>query len=121
MRKKRTRAPVSGPSTQSFKGLRICLLTTQALDSPTFPQPDDDDPCDPRPFMPEADWTLVQLDGKEPDDRVVAVKALIDSARFDLFFNLCDGAADQPEVPGIEVVQTLEKLHVPFAGGVSAW
>ena len=37
---------------------------------------------------------------------------------FDLFFNLCDGAADQ-DTPGIEVVQTLEAHGVAFTGATS--
>jgi D-alanine-D-alanine ligase len=37
---------------------------------------------------------------------------------FDLFFNLCDGAADQ-DIPGIEVVQTLEEHGVAFTGATS--
>ncbi|HEY1438720.1 MAG TPA: D-alanine--D-alanine ligase [Casimicrobiaceae bacterium] len=37
---------------------------------------------------------------------------------FDLFFNLCDGAADQ-STPGIEVVKTLEEHGVAFTGATS--
>lgn len=37
---------------------------------------------------------------------------------FDLFLNLCDAAWDESR-PGIEVVQTLERLDVPFTGATS--
>jgi D-alanine-D-alanine ligase len=37
---------------------------------------------------------------------------------FDLFFNLCDGAADQ-RIPGIEVVKALEAQGVAFTGATS--
>jgi D-alanine-D-alanine ligase len=37
---------------------------------------------------------------------------------FDLYFNLCDGAADQ-NIPGIEVVKTLEEHGVAFTGATS--
>ncbi|MCP4833726.1 MAG: D-alanine--D-alanine ligase [Phycisphaera sp.] len=94
--------------------LRICLLTTQELDVDPFPE--DDWPCDPRPFLPEAQWHVETLEGKH--ESVEQVDALIASDRFDLFFNLCDGAADQ-DIPGIEVVQALEKAEVPFAGASS--
>ena len=97
------------------ESLRICLLTTQALD--TLPFPEDDWPCDPRPFLPEAAWTVQTLAGKHRS--IPVVERLIASGRFDLFFNLCDGAADQ-DIPGIEVVETLERHRVPFAGGISA-
>ena len=93
--------------------MRICLLTTQDLDADPFP--DDDWPCDPRPFMPEAEWHVAILVGKVAS--VAQVEKLIEEG-FDLFFNLCDGAADQ-DIPGIEIIQTLEKHGVPFAGASS--
>ena len=93
--------------------MRICLLTTQDLDQEVFP--DDDWPCDPRPFYPEAEWHVATLEGKH--ESVVQVEKLIKEG-FDLFFNLCDGAADQ-DIPGIEVVETLERLGVPFTGATS--
>ena len=37
---------------------------------------------------------------------------------FDVFLNLCDGAWDEDR-PGIEVVQVLERLQVPFTGASS--
>jgi D-alanine-D-alanine ligase len=94
--------------------LRICLLTTQDLHADPFPE--DDWPCDPRPFLPEAEWHVATLESKA--DSVNRVAQLVQEGGFDLFFNLCDGAADQ-DVPGIEVVQTLEALNVPFTGADS--
>ena len=95
--------------------MHICLLTTQDLDADPFPE--DDWPCDPRPFMPEATWTVATLTGKV--NAVKQVEALIHSGQYDLFFNLCDGAADQ-DLPGIEVIQKLEERQVPYAGACSA-
>lgn len=92
--------------------LRICLLTTQDLDADPFPA--DDWPCDPRPFLPEAHWTVSTLKKKSC---VEQVSRLVREG-FDLFFNLCDGAADQ-NVPGIEVVRVLEEAGVPFTGASS--
>jgi len=94
--------------------MHICLLTTQDLDADPFPE--DDWPCDPRPFMPEATWTVATLSGKV--NSVRQVEDLIDSRKYDLFFNLCDGAADQ-DLPGIEVIQKLEERQVPYAGACS--
>ena len=93
--------------------MRVCLLTTQDLDADPFPS--DDWPCDPRPFLPEADWQVETLSKKTS---VEVVTRLVESGEFDLFFNLCDGAADQ-DIPGIEVVETLERLGVPFTGATS--
>ncbi len=94
--------------------MRICLLTTQDLDAVHFPK--DDWPCDPRPFLPEATWHVQVL---EKPTAVETVTALATEG-YDLFFNLCDGAADE-KTPGIEVVQTLERLHVPFTGATSEY
>jgi len=94
--------------------VRICLLTNQDLDADPFP--DDDWPCDPRPFLPEAEWHLAVL---EKSSSVRTVKALVREG-FDVFFNLCDGAADE-ESPGIEVVRALERLGVPFTGSTSVF
>ena len=94
--------------------MRICLLTTQDLDADEFPK--DDWPCDPRPFLPEATW---QVEILEKATSVRQVTALVADG-FDLFFNLCDGAADEG-TPGIEVVETLEKLNVPFTGATSEY
>ena len=94
--------------------MRICLLTTQDLDADPFP--DDDWPCDPRPFLPEATW---QVEVLEKATCVRRVRALARDG-FDLFFNLCDGAADE-DSPGIDVVRTLERLGVPFTGSNSAF
>jgi D-alanine-D-alanine ligase len=92
--------------------MRICLLTNQDLDADPFPP--DDWPCDPRPFLPEADWHVETL---LKETSVERVRHLARNG-FDLFFNLCDGASDQDE-PGIEVVKTLEELGVPFTGATS--
>lgn len=94
--------------------MRICLLTTQDLSADPFP--DDDWPCDPRPFLKEATWHVETLHyGRS----VEQVRARI-ADNFDLYFNLCDGAADQ-KVPGIEVVHTLEEARVPFVGATSVF
>lgn len=92
--------------------MRICLLTNQDLDANPFPKKDW--PCDPRPSLPEAEWHLTVL--RKPTS-VAQVTRRIEEG-FDLYFNLCDGAADQ-STPGIEVVRTLEAHDVPFTGATS--
>jgi D-alanine-D-alanine ligase len=93
--------------------MKICLLTDQDLDSESFSE--HDWPNDPRPYLPEAEWTLAVL---EKDTAVPLINKLAGQG-FDLFFNLCDGAWDEGDTPGIEVVQTLERLGVPFTGATS--
>ena len=94
--------------------MRICLLTNQDLDDPTIRE--HDWPCDPRPFLPDDEWHLAVLGEKH--ESVAQVEALIEEG-FDLYFNLCDGAESQLDLPGIEVVETLEKHGVPFTGATS--
>jgi D-alanine-D-alanine ligase len=92
--------------------LRICLLTNQDLNAVPFPR--GDWPCDPRPYLPEADWHVACL---RKATSVEQVERLIGRG-FDLYFNLCDGAAGQ-DSPGIEVVRTLEEHGVAFTGATS--
>ena len=91
--------------------MRICLLTDQDLIGGVGP---DDWPCDPRPFLPEAEWKVAML------EKVTVVQQLIELAQegFDLFFNLCDGAWDEGR-PGIDVVEALERLDQAFTGADS--
>ncbi len=93
--------------------LRICLLT-DAYDGSDSPIKEWDLPCDPRPWMPEAEWTWVEL------SKATAVPRVMELCRepFDVFFNLCDGSWDEDR-PGIEVVQTLERLERAFTGATS--
>ena len=92
--------------------MRICLLTNQDLLAEPFPA--GDWPCDPRSFYPEAHWEVEYLRARTS---VEQVERRIRQG-FDLFFNLCDGAADQ-NTPGIEVVRTLEAHGVAFTGATS--
>jgi D-alanine-D-alanine ligase-like ATP-grasp enzyme len=92
--------------------MRICLLTNQDLLAEPFPA--DDWPCDPRPFFPDADWQVEYL--KKATSVEQTTRRIQDG--FDVFFNLCDGAADQG-TPGIEVVKTLEEHGVAFTGATS--
>lgn len=92
--------------------MRICLLTNQDLLADPFPA--DDWPCDPRPFCPDAHWEVECL--RKPTSVAQVVRRI--GQRFDVFFNLCDGAADQ-DTPGIEVVRTLEAHGVAFTGATS--
>ncbi len=93
--------------------MRICLLTDQDL---SIEDPPDDWPCDPRPYYPEAEWDVLTLEKES------AVGQILTASRkgYDLYFNLCDGAWDEGRV-GVEVVQTLEWLDVPFTGADTAF
>ncbi len=92
--------------------MRICLLTNQDIDAEDFPE--DDWPCDPRPYLPEATWDVAVLEKATAVHQVERLSRL----GYDLYFNLCDGAWDE-DTPGIQVVQALERLGLPFTGAAS--
>jgi D-alanine-D-alanine ligase-like ATP-grasp enzyme len=93
--------------------MRICILTYDDRDLEA-PHPEEPVPCDPRPFVPGARWDEVQL------EKTSAVRELVRLSQrdYDVYFNFCDGSWDS-DAPGIEVVQTLERLDVPFTGADS--
>jgi D-alanine-D-alanine ligase-like ATP-grasp enzyme len=95
--------------------MRICILTYDDTDL-TAPHPAEPVPCDPRPFVPGAEWHEVRL---VKESAVSSVMGLAQEG-FDLFFNFCDGSWDS-DAPGIEVVQALERLDVAFTGADSGF
>ena len=60
------------------------------------------------------EWEMVTL----RDNVRETIKQLVEQNKYDLYFNLCDGTADE-EYPGIEVIETLEELNVAFTGASS--
>ncbi|HUP18782.1 MAG TPA: SET domain-containing protein-lysine N-methyltransferase [Gemmatimonadota bacterium] len=90
--------------------MRVCLLT-DAYAGSASPLKEVDLPCDPRPWLPGAEWTWVEL------DKATAVPRVMDLTHdgYDVFFNLCDGSWDEDR-PGIEVVQALERLEQAYTG-----
>ena len=97
----------------------VCLLTNQDVDDPSISEYDW--ACDPRPYLPEADWHTVELGDKADSPREVRdlIKHGVDGRTIDVFFNLCDGGADQDDRPGIEVIRVLERANAAFTGATS--
>ena len=93
--------------------MRICILDDE-YDCPAWEAAPDDWRVDPTPFLKGHDFTVEGL------TKQTAVPKLIRLSRegYGLFFNLLAGAWDE-ESPGIEVVQALERLNVPFTGATS--
>jgi D-alanine-D-alanine ligase len=73
-----------------------------------------DPESDPSVYLPEHAWTTLRL------LKATAEAQLQAAPRFDAYVNLCDGAADEDRA-GIEVVQTLEALKLPFTGAGAAF
>jgi D-alanine-D-alanine ligase len=51
----------------------------------------------------------------DKENSIADVEALV-AQGFDLFFNLCDGCESEEDNPGVEVVETLERLNQPYTG-----
>jgi len=88
--------------------MKICVLQSCAAGS-VF---DGIDPeCSPAPYLPGHEIRAVQL----RKETVATQLSALAKEKFDVFFNLCDGAWDEDRA-GAEVVDLLEKLQVPYTG-----
>lgn len=90
--------------------MRICILdSSYELSQSVFK--DVDIPVDPQRYLPDhqCDYQAIH--------KATAVQQIFTLAKegYDLFLNLCDGEWDEDRA-GIEVVQALEKVGVPFTG-----
>lgn len=104
-------------SVQEKKGvMRVCVLES-SYDHSQAPTKDLDPSRTPKPWMPEYEFEHV---GIHKATAVAQVRDLVQSGKYDLFCNLCDGAWDEDRA-GIEVVQTLERFEVPFTGAESSF
>jgi D-alanine-D-alanine ligase-like ATP-grasp enzyme len=93
--------------------MKICILDPSYEDSDS-PMKDYDPPSDVVRHLKGHHCETVYV------NKATAVRQVIELSRrnFDVFINLCDGAWDEDR-PGIEVVQTLERLGLPFTGATS--
>lgn len=60
------------------------------------------------------EWEMITL-RRPVREQIVALAA---EKRFDVYFNLCDGSVYE-DSPGLDVVQALEELNLPFTGSDS--
>jgi D-alanine-D-alanine ligase len=83
--------------------MRVCVLY-------------DDEPYGftPAEFLKNFDWEMVLLHRPVME----RLRALALESRFDVYFNLCDGASDE-DYPGLDVVEALEELNLPYTGADS--
>ena len=93
--------------------MKICILDP-SYENSNSPMKDFDPLSDVVRHLEGHDCETVYI------DKIKAVRQVVDLSRrgFDVFINLCDGAWDEDR-PGIEVVQTLERMKLPFTGATS--
>ena len=107
-------APSQGAAPRQVQGsglparMKICVLQSCAAGS-VFDGIDPD--CSPAPYLPGHEVRAVKL----RKETVASQLSALAKERFDVFFNLCDGAWDEDRA-GAEVVDLLEKLQVPYTG-----
>ena len=86
--------------------MRVCVLYEE----------DPDEPFSPAEFLAQypCEWEILFLKRPVRDAIVEAAK----QKRFDVYFNLCDAPIAE-DYAGIDVVQVLEELNLPFTGADS--
>jgi len=77
-----------------------------------------DPPCDPTQWMTHLPDYQFEQHFIRKATALPQIRALVQSKRFDVFINLCDGAWDEDRA-GVEVVKALEMFKVPFTGASS--
>ena len=85
--------------------MRICVLSDEAFENYT-----------PEHFLKDYEWKMYNV--KRPTLDFIRDIAMNES--YDVYLNLCDGADDEDR-PGIDVVQALEALNLPFTGADSGF
>mmetsp|Transcript_24213 Transcript_24213/g.61589 ORF Transcript_24213/g.61589 Transcript_24213/m.61589 type:complete len:672 (-) Transcript_24213:441-2456(-) len=93
--------------------LRVAVLQSDYRDSTTC-WTDIDPACQPHLYdkANRYEWGSVFI---KKATAVKQIQQLVRSGKWDVYLNLCDGAFDE-DTPGMEVVQTLERLGVPYTG-----
>ncbi len=85
--------------------MRVCVLSDETFGDYT-----------PAHHLKEYEWKMFNV--KRPALEFIQDVALAET--FDVFLNLCDGCEDEDR-PGLDVVQALEALNLPFTGADSAF
>ncbi len=90
--------------------MRVCILSDEVIAD-----------FDPAPYIKDFDWQMITLTAPVKDK----IRALAEKKEFDVFLNVCEGYEfedledDELGYDGIEVVQALEELDLPFTGAHS--
>ncbi len=85
--------------------MRVCVLSDETFGNYT-----------PEGYLKNHEWKIYNV--KRPAFDFIRDIALREE--YDVYLNLCEGAADEDR-PGIDVVQALEALNLPFTGADSTF
>jgi D-alanine-D-alanine ligase len=86
--------------------MRICVLADEAFGY-----------YSPEHVLKNYEWKMYNV--KRPAFDFIRGIAMRES--YDVYLNLCEGADDEPDRPGMDVVQALEALNLPFTGADSGF
>lgn len=84
--------------------MKVCVLS----------DPEWGDPFDPSYYLEGYEWDMHDLHRPHVYEELKALS----KQGYDIFLNMCDGAADENR-PGLDVVLALEALNLPFTGAAS--
>ncbi len=83
--------------------MRVCVLSDEAFGDYT-----------PESYLTQHEWKMYLV--KRPT--LDFIRAIAQQEEYEVYLNLCDGAPDEDR-PGLDVVQALEALNLPFTGADS--
>lgn len=88
--------------------MRICILTDEVRED-----------FDPTPYMEGFDWEMVTM----TDPVLEVLGAIAERNGFDVYINICEGYEpnEEWEYQGIDVVNALEELNLPYTGANPAF
>src|SRR5262249_43857490 len=90
--------------------MKICVLQP-SYEGSTFDYQHYDPPRDLSPLLPEHTFHHTFLKKASTFQQLRALK----KQHFDIYVNLCEGYPDS-DVPSIDVIMALERLHLPYTG-----
>lgn len=85
--------------------MRVCVLADEVFENYT-----------PEWYLKNHEWKMYNVKRPAFD----FIRDIVSREEYDVFLNLCDGSADEDR-PGIDVVQALEMLNLPFTGADSVF
>lgn len=85
--------------------MRVCVLSDESFGNYT-----------PEGYLFNHEWKMYNVKSPALD----FIRDIAMNEEYDVYLNLCDGSADEDR-PGIDVVQALELLNLPFTGADSVF
>eukprot|EP00760_Papus_ankaliazontas_P027478 PhM_4_TR3357/c0_g1_i1/m.87493/K01921/ddl; D-alanine-D-alanine ligase len=107
-------------ATTTTKKIRVCVLAPALTEASDFKDVDDYE-CTPGHYYTDAESSPYTFETVwiHKATSLIQLRALVASGKYDVYFNLCDGSADEDRA-GEDVVRALETLNVPFTGSPSS-